>query len=203
MLRADTLTCIRGDRLVFTGLSFVLERGEALRLTGPNGSGKSSLIRMLAGFLRPAEGALYWDGAPIAQDRDAHTARLAYIGHDDAVKPWLSVRENLAFWGAMGGQPAARVDAALTRVGLGEIAGLPARILSAGQRRRLALARLLLSDAPLWLMDEPTTALDAAATAMIEDAIAAHCANGGLAVVATHLPVSLAKTVEITLEAAL
>jgi len=203
MLRADTLTCIRGDRLVFTGLSFVLERGEALRLTGPNGSGKSSLIRMLAGFLRPAEGALYWDGAPIALDRDAHTARLAYIGHDDAVKPWLSVRENLAFWGAMGGQPAARVDAALTRVGLGEIAGLPARILSAGQRRRLALARLLLSDAPLWLMDEPTTALDAAATAMIEDAIAAHCANGGLAVVATHLPVSLAKTVEITLEAAL
>ena len=199
MLQADSLTCIRGDRLIFTDLSFALERGEALRLTGPNGSGKSSLIRMLAGFLRPAEGALLWDGSPIAEDRDAHTARLAYIGHDDAVKSWLSGRENLAFWAAMGDQPAGRADQALARVGLGHIAGVPARILSAGQRRRLALARLLLSDAPLWLMDEPTTALDAAATAMVEQAIADHCADGGLAVVATHLPVSLARTVDITL----
>jgi heme exporter protein A len=177
---------MRGGRLVFRGLSFALGSGEALVLRGPNGSGKSSLLRLLAGFVRPFAGELSWAGAPIAADATAHRARLAYVGHADAIKGVLTLRENLAFTLALGGAPPAALDAALARFDLTLLADSPARFLSAGQRRRLALARLVGSARPLWLLDEPAVGLDAANRARLEAALAEHRAGGGLAVLATH-----------------
>jgi len=185
------LTCRRGERLVFAGLDFALGPGEALLLTGPNGSGKSSLLRLMAGLLPPAAGTLTWDGAPIAADPEAHRARLRFVGHLDAVKPVLSAAENLAFWAGLGGAAPDAVNQALDRLGLDRLADLPARLLSAGQKRRLALARLLLAPAALWLLDEPTVGLDEAALARFAEALAAHRAAGGRVVAATHTPLAL------------
>ncbi|MFQ5953635.1 MAG: heme ABC exporter ATP-binding protein CcmA [Kiloniellales bacterium] len=185
----DNLACVRGERMVFCGLDFHLEAGAALVLLGPNGSGKSSLLRLMAGLLRPAAGRLAWDGAGLEEDREAHAGRLHYVGHLDAVKPVLSVAENLAFWAGLRAPPAGagqRVEAALARFGLTSLAGLPARFLSAGQRRRLALARIAATPAPLWLLDEPTAALDDASVARLTEVIAGHRAGGGMVVVATH-----------------
>lgn len=189
-LAADGLGCRRGGRLVFAGLSFRLPPGGALVLTGPNGSGKSSLLRLLAGLLAPQAGTLSWDGIPVDACRDAYRRALTYVGHLDAVKPALPARDNLVFWAglASGKAVAERVDAALAAFGLTELAGLPGRYLSAGQRRRLSLARLLLGEARLWLLDEPTVALDAASLALLEAAITRHRAGGGLVVLATHVP---------------
>ncbi len=180
------LLCLRGGRVVFSELSFALPAGGALLLTGPNGSGKSSLLRLLAGLLRPSGGELLWDGRPVDKARDEHNARIAFLGHLDAVKPLLSARENLAFWAGLQGLPDARVGEALATFGLAELADLPARLLSAGQKRRLALARLLLAEAPLWLMDEPTVGLDRASATALAQAIEAHRARQGRVVVATH-----------------
>ena len=180
------LLCLRGGRVVFSELSFALPAGGALLLTGPNGSGKSSLLRLLAGLLRPSGGELLWDGTPVDKARDEHNARIAFLGHLDAVKPLLSARENLAFWAGLQGLPDARVGEALATFGLAELADLPARLLSAGQKRRLALARLLLAEAPLWLMDEPTVGLDRASATALAQAIEAHRARQGRVVVATH-----------------
>ena len=177
---------MRSGRLVFRGLSFALGAGEALVLRGPNGSGKSSLLRLLAGFVRPAAGELSWDGAPIAADLTAHRARLAYVGHADAIKGVLTLRENLAFALALSGVPPAALDGALERFDLVPLADSPARFLSAGQRRRLALARLIGSARPLWLLDEPAVGLDAANRARLQAALAEHRASGGIAVLATH-----------------
>ena len=177
---------MRSGRLVFRGLSFALGAGEALVLRGPNGSGKSSLLRLLAGFVRPAAGELCWDGAPIAADLTAHRARLAYVGHADAIKGVLTLRENLAFALALSGAPPAALDGALERFDLVPLADSPARFLSAGQRRRLALARLIGSARPLWLLDEPAVGLDAANRARLQAALAEHRASGGIAVLATH-----------------
>jgi heme exporter protein A len=157
-----------------------------LVLRGPNGSGKSSLLRLLAGFVQPAAGDLSWDGAPIRLDPAVHRALLAYVGHADAVKGVLTLRENLAFALALSGAPPAALDAALERFDLAPLADSPARFLSAGQRRRLALARLVGSARPLWLLDEPAVGLDAANRARLETALAEHRAGGGLAVLATH-----------------
>ena len=184
--QGENLTCVRGGRRVFHDLSFAVEAGGALLLTGPNGSGKSSLLRLLAGLLRPSGGELLWDGAPVDKARDEHNARIAFLGHLDAVKPLLSARENLAFWAGLHGAAEARVDEALAAFGLSDLADLPARLLSAGQKRRLALARLLLGEAPLWLMDEPTVGLDRASATALAQAIEAHRAEGGRVVVATH-----------------
>jgi heme exporter protein A len=188
VLTADDLACLRGDRLVFAGLGFRLAPGGALLLVGPNGSGKSSLLRLLAGLVRPFRGALSWDGRPVADDPDAHRARLAYVGHLDAVKPALTVQESLAFWAGMAGapDPAAAAAAALERVGVGRLAETSGRLLSAGQKRRAALARLFVAHRPLWLLDEPTVALDRAAVAMLERAAAGHRAGGGMVVASTH-----------------
>jgi heme exporter protein A len=171
---------------VFAGLSFALAPGEVLVLRGPNGSGKSSLLRLLAGFLAPAAGRLAWAGGRVADDLAAHCARLHYVGHLDAVKSLLTVRENLAFAAALGGAGAGGLEAALGGFDLAPLADLPACYLSAGQKRRLALARLLAGARPLWLLDEPGVGLDAANRERLEQALAAHRAAGGLAVLATH-----------------
>jgi heme exporter protein A len=195
------LTCIRGERLVFSGLSFAVDAGTALFLTGPNGSGKSSLLRLMAGLLQLAEGDIAWDGQPVANDRDAHRARLRYLGHDDAIKPALSVADDLTFWarwhGAAGSEAA--LDAA-RRFALDGLWRTPCRFLSSGQRRRLALARLAAAPASLWLLDEPAVGLDSASVAALEAVLADHCAGGGRAVVATHQELSVPRAVELRLD---
>ncbi|HET6518510.1 MAG TPA: heme ABC exporter ATP-binding protein CcmA [Geminicoccaceae bacterium] len=187
MFRAEDLACRRGGRLVVEGVAFALGPGDALVLRGPNGSGKSSLLRLLAGFDRPAAGRLTWEGADVALDPPAHRVRLHHLGHADAVKGLLTVRENLAFAAALaGGSDGAVVDGALAAFGLEGLVGAPARLLSAGQRRRLALARLLAAPRPLWLLDEPGVGLDAASRARLEAVLADHRTAGGLAVLASH-----------------
>ncbi|MGE5766698.1 MAG: heme ABC exporter ATP-binding protein CcmA, partial [Bacteroidota bacterium] len=172
-----SLQCRRGGRDVFAGLDFALPAGGALLLTGPNGSGKSSLLRLMAGLLRPASGALLWDGRPVAEEAEAHAARLHYLGHLDAVKPVLTVVENLQFWAALRGGASA-VDRALDAFALTGLAAVAGRLLSAGQRRRLALARLVAAPAELWLLDEPSVGLDHASVGRLAAAIAAHRAGG-------------------------
>jgi heme exporter protein A len=191
------LACRRGERLVFAGLDFTLTPGGALALTGPNGSGKSSLLRLLAGLTPPEAGTLAWDGAPVRDDPAAHRARLHFIGHHDAVKLALTVTETLSFWAGMRGGSA--VAPALERFGLAALADWPCRLLSAGQRRRLALARLVASPAALWLLDEPLTGLDSDATADLAAAIASHRAQGGLVVFSTHAALPIEKTETLSL----
>lgn len=191
---ARSLDCRRGGRRVFAGLSFELERGEALVLTGPNGSGKSSLLRLLAGLGRPAAGTLAWDGADVAEDRDAHAARLQYLGHQDPLKPALTVVENLAFWARLAGAGETALTAALTTMNIRHLADVPARYLSAGQRRRANLARVIVAAAPLWLLDEPATALDRDTVARLEQCLAEHLAGGGLVVLSTHSDLALPTT---------
>jgi heme exporter protein A len=185
------LACRRGERLVFVGLSFAVPAGGALVLTGPNGSGKSSLLRLMAGLTRPEAGTLAWDGVPLGEDPAAHRARLHFIGHHDALKPVLSVAETLGFWAGMHGEGDVAIEAALARFRLLPLASWPCRLLSAGQRRRLALARLLASPAALWLLDEPATGLDSDAVGDLAAAIAAHRTTGGRVVLSTHTPLPL------------
>jgi heme exporter protein A len=190
-LEGRGLGCIRGDRPVFAGLDFTLEPGGALVLVGPNGSGKSSLLRVLAGLIPPAAGALAWDGAELDGAGEAHRARLHYVGHHEALKSVLTARENLAFWARLRGAPEGTIDAALDRFGLAPLAEVPGRMLSAGQRRRLALARLLAAPAPLWLLDEPSVGLDARSVQTLTAEMARHRAAGGQVVVATHQSLDL------------
>lgn len=185
-LEAEGLAAIRGERLVFSGLSFTLPPGGALLLEGPNGSGKSTLLRVLAGLGRAEVGTLRWNGEDALSDRTTHATRVAYLGHQDAVKPGLTVAENLAFWGTL-----PEIEAALARLNLARLAPLPARMLSAGQKRRLALARLALAAAPIWLLDEPTLGLDTTSVAALGTMLAAHRAGGGVVIAATHLPLPL------------
>jgi heme exporter protein A len=184
------LTCERGGREVFRDVSFSLDAGRTLALVGPNGAGKSSLLRLIAGLVRPLAGTLTLQGGDdeLSVGEQAH-----YLGHLDALKPALTVAENLDFWiAALGGGGGLSRDDALDRVALGKLAELPAQYLSAGQRRRLALARLLVVHRPLWLLDEPTTALDVASQGRLFELIAAHLAAGGLVVAATHQPLAVA-----------
>ena len=196
-LIAQDLAVFRGERLVFRDLGFGIARGEALLLAGPNGSGKSTLLRVLAGLLSPIAGSLTWDGADVFADRAAHAARVAYLGHQDAVKPGLSAAENLAFSARISGGDAI---AALAAHGLEDLADLPARMLSAGQKRRLALARLGLSGGMLWLLDEPTLGLDTASVERLGAVLAAHRARGGMVIAATHLPLPLPDAGELRLD---
>ncbi|MCX8133072.1 MAG: heme ABC exporter ATP-binding protein CcmA [Roseococcus sp.] len=196
MLEAQQLACWRGERLVFADLSFSLAPGEALLLTGANGAGKSSLLRLLAGLIPAAEGRLLWAGEDALADRVAHGARLRYLGHQDALKPAFTARENLAVFARLWG---GEVEAALAALELLPLADLPARVLSSGQKRRLALARLALAPVPLWLLDEPSVGLDAASVARLGPLFAAHRAAGGMVVAATHLPLPLPGARELRL----
>jgi len=195
------LACRRGERIVFAGLDCRLAAGGALMLTGPNGSGKSSLLRLLAGLLAPSAGRLAWGGAPIAEDPAAWRAALHYVGHLDATKPALTPRETLGFWAALR-NPATppAVETALAAFGLAAVADWPCRWLSAGQRRRLALARLVAAPAPVWLLDEPSAALDGEGEARLAAAIAAHRAAGGRVAIATHQPLDVTGADRIALD---
>ena len=181
----NDLVCVRGEKTVFERLSFSIGDGDALVLRGPNGSGKSSLLRVMAGLLPAESGVLLWNGLDVAQDSHWHRASLHYVGHQNALKPLLAVAENLAFAASLRSDNT-RCSDALEAFALDSLAELPVRLLSAGQRRRLALARLLASAAPLWLLDEPTASLDEDAIAMLQVAITAHRAGGGIVVVAVH-----------------
>ena len=185
-----SLTCFRGERFVFESLDFAVESGGALVLSGPNGCGKSSLIRIMANLLAATEGHMTWNGEPIADDPEGHHARLHYIAYQDAIKPVMTVRENLGFWAGLKG-PGADIEAALEAVGIRRLADTPAQFLSSGQRRRLSLARLVASPAEIWLLDEPTVGLDRDAIRLLEGLVAAHRAAGGMTVLATHQPVDL------------
>ncbi len=196
LVQAQGLAAFRGERLVFRDLDFAVATGGALVLAGPNGSGKSTLLRLLAGLGRLAAGRVLWSGEDALADLTAHAARVTYVGHLDAVKPGLTVEENLRFAALVGG---GRVEVALDALGLRELAELPARMLSAGQKRRLALARLALSAAPLWLLDEPTLGLDVASVGRFGSLLAAHRERGGMIVTATHLPLPLPDAAELRL----
>jgi heme exporter protein A len=199
-LIGEALACRRGGRLVFAGLDFSLYKGGALVLTGSNGSGKSSLLRLLATLLAPVEGRLLWEGAPVAADPPRYRAAIDYAGHLDAIKPALTVGETLRFWAALRGAVDPPIEAALDRFGLGAVADWPCRVLSAGQRRRLALARLVAAPSPIWLLDEPTAALDSDGEIRLMAAIAEHRAGGGRIAVATHQHLPLPDAAAIRLD---
>jgi heme exporter protein A len=195
-LSGRDLACLRGGREVFTGLNFSADSGEALVVTGHNGAGKTTLLRLIAGLLEPAQGEIELSGgaADASLPEQAH-----YLGHRDALKPALTVLENLQFWYAFLGGRDAPAASALEPVGLAGLAGLPAGYLSAGQRRRLSVARLLAAPRPVWLLDEPTAALDAAGQQRLLGLMQAHLAGGGIIVAATHGPLGLDGAKELRL----
>lgn len=198
-LVAKDLVLSRGGRRVLAGVNFTLKAGETLLVTGPNGAGKSTLLRALAGLLSPAEGGVSLTGPQVS---DAASAYAHYVGHAEAQKNALTARENLSFWAALLGGGGLPPEAALGRFGLAHVAGLPFGWLSAGQRRRVSLARLLVAPRPLWLLDEPATALDVAAQAQFAGLMREHLAAGGLIVAATHAPLGLDGARELRLGSA-
>ena len=189
-LRIQDAACIRGNRLLFQGFSVSLTAGEVLRLAGPNGAGKSSLLRMIAGALPCASGGIFWDEADILENgRATHNGRFSFLPADDRdLKLLETAEENLHFWARLWAlaDAGAAVSASLKVMGLCAVASAPVRILSAGQKRRLSLARMVMKQSPLWLMDEPFNALDDAAIGFLSQALSAHLAAGGMAVLATH-----------------
>ena len=190
-LNGDNLGCIRGDRKVFSNLSFSVSHGEVLAVVGPNGSGKSSLLRLIAGLVAIASGTIKLEGG---NEHLTLAEQTHLLGHRDAIKPSLSVLENVAFWFDFLGGDASRTSpaAALEAVGLMHLRDLPTAFLSAGQRRRLAIARLVALKRPVWLLDEPTTALDAAGQTTVAALMTDHLRAGGIIVAATHQPLGIA-----------
>ena len=194
-LSVEGLACVRGGRAVFGGLGFEAAAGDAIELRGPNGAGKSSLLRLLAGLLHPAAGAVVWTG-----EDGAARPPLTYCGHRDPVKAWLTVREQLAWWRDLEG--GGDVEAAAASMGIGALLDVAGGLLSAGQRRRLALARLALAETPVWLLDEPAVSLDEDGAALLVAMIGRHRARGGLAIVATHRATGLPHARTVTLDRA-
>ena len=198
-LIVDQLEVARGSRVILRGLSFAVASGEALLLTGPNGAGKTTLIRTLAGYLAPAAGLIRLDGG---DDEREFAEQCHYVGHLNGTRSSLTVEENLVFWaGYLGADTAVedRLDEALDRLNLIDLADIPAGYLSAGQKRRLGLARLLVAERPVWLLDEPTVSLDTASVALMAAIVDEHVARGGIVVAATHIPLGLARTKELRL----
>jgi heme exporter protein A len=187
---AENLACVRGDKRLFESLSFRVRAGQALAVEGANGAGKTSLLRLLAGFLSPVAGRVLVRTADRDNDDAEERGRLVgWLGHLDGLKPQLTVLEQLSFFARLYGRPAD--PAVLETVGLLRQADLPCRYLSAGQRRRLALARLLMSQRPLWLLDEPFAALDVAGQGLVAQLMLRHCGAGGIIIAATHDPLGL------------
>ena len=190
-LTAEGLAAARGERPLFSGLGFALAPGDALVLTGPNGSGKSSLLRLVAGFGRPTAGTIRWDGKHLNDDLESYRSQIHYVGHQEALKPALTVSETLRFWANLAERPLSDPAGPLAALGLNQKSGTPCRFLSSGQRRRLALSRLIAWEAPLWLLDEPTVGLDDEALGLVAGLIERHRAAGGIVVLSTHQPLPL------------
>jgi len=192
-LSVHDLACARGDRLLFKAMNFSVKAGELLLVQGGNGQGKTSLLRLLTGLSRPEAGEVRWRGEAIQKQRDAYHAEMMYLGHANGVKDDLNPVENLRFAEGLQGRAfdKARATALLERLGLGRCLDLPCRVLSFGQRRRVALAALLLAGARLWILDEPLTGLDVHAVALMEGLIRDHLAGGGLVVATTHQALNL------------
>jgi heme exporter protein A len=193
-LQASQLACTRGERQLFRDLNFEVKGGDALWVAGTNGSGKTSLLRMLSGLSMPAEGVVKWDGENIRTARDEFNSKLAYIGHASGVKDDLLAWESIVIASTLAGKPVSRNDAckALEQMGLAQVVELPVRVLSQGQRKRVALARLqLAATSPLWILDEPFTALDQRAIADLCSILNHHLANGGMIIYTTHQEVAL------------
>jgi heme exporter protein A len=194
MLEIRNLACARGDHTLFSGLSFSLSEGELLRVEGENGSGKTSLLRTICGFITPLEGEICWRGEEIRElDEDYH-AEMIYLGHHNAIKDELNALENLRINAGLAGCTIDENEAiaALRRLGLKGRETLPVKVLSQGQRRRVALARLLVSKAPLWILDEPLTALDVSAVELMQGLIGDHLARQGMVIYTTHQPLEVA-----------
>jgi heme exporter protein A len=198
-LIAEGLTSIRGGRSLFSELSFSVGGGEAMLLLGPNGAGKTTLIRTIAGLLGPAAGSIRIDGGDAERSVGE---QCHYVGHLNALKSSLTVDENAAFWCRFLGGRGDGIDAALAAFGLAGLRDIPAAYLSAGQKRRLGLARVLLANRPIWLLDEPTVSLDRVAQAALATAMEGHLARGGLVIAATHVPLGLPNARELHLGAA-
>jgi heme exporter protein A len=201
-LTVTQLQCIRDDRILFDNLNFTLSAGQLLQIEGRNGSGKTSLLRILCGLTLPTEGTVYWQAQDIQAIRSAYYANLIYIGHAPGIKAELTPLENLAMAQAMGCYPTEiPLAEALAQVGLYGFEDVPTRTLSAGQQRRVALARLLLNNAQLWILDEPFTALDKIAINLIENWLEQHAQQGGMAVLTSHHPVNCSNTTLLKLDA--
>lgn len=196
-LTAENLACVRGGREVFRGLRFGLKSGEALLITGRNGAGKSSLLRVIAGLVRIVEGTLALEGG---QQDSTIGEQAHYLGHLDALKPALTVSENLRFWAEFLGPASGDIAPALQAVDLAPLADLPAAYLSAGQRRRLSLARLVAVPRAIWLLDEPTSALDDAAQGRLADLMRRHLTSGGMIVAAAHGAIGLERARELKMD---
>ncbi|MBI1175344.1 MAG: cytochrome c biogenesis heme-transporting ATPase CcmA [Sideroxydans sp.] len=193
MLQVSELACVRGDHQLFSGLSFGLSAGELMQVQGANGSGKTSLLRTLCGFIQPPEGVIRWNGQDVREMEEEFYAQLVYLGHHNAIKDELNALENLRITAGLAG---IRLDgksaiSALRRMGLKGREHLPVKVLSQGQRRRVALARLLISNAPLWILDEPLTALDVGAVDLMQELIGEHLSNRGMVVFTTHQPLQV------------
>lgn len=205
-LEGRNLACDRAGRRVFAALDFTLPEGGALLLRGANGSGKSSLLRILAGLLSPASGELRWNDSNVEKDPEAFQDNICYVGHGNAIKTVLSVQENLSFWAKLYPPKTENedLDALLARAlecfSLTSLRDVPGRQLSSGQSRRLALARLITSPAPIWLLDEPSVGLDDVSLKRLESAITDHRAAGGLVIAATHTPLDIAEASLLLLE---
>lgn len=193
MLEVSKLACSRGDHRLFSDLSFVLHPGQLMQVQGENGRGKTTLLRTLCGFLQPDAGEINWNGEAAHELGEAYLAEVLYLGHLNAIKDELSGLENLQITSSLSGRVLGEREAldALRRMGLRGRERLPCKVLSQGQRRRVALARMLVSEAKFWVLDEPLAALDVAAVALIQDVIGAHLAKGGMVMFTTHQPLQV------------